>query len=366
MSAGFAADFEKRFPGGAVIRGQFERPADAASVTVLFGPSGSGKTTILRCLAGLERPETGWIRWGVETWFDAARGIFLAPQQRGIGYLFQEYALFPHLSVAGNLRYGLTHLSRVERSRRVAELLDLMQLGGLERRYPGQLSGGQQQRVALARALARRPQVLLLDEPLSSLDTPTREQLRRELRRWLVELKTPTVLVTHDRVEALALGEHAVVLDRGRVLQSGPIHEVFGRPANVAVARIVGVDTVEPGRVLQVVEGLASVAVGSVRLVALAQEAPEGEVYVCIHAEDVILEKGSVANSSARNRLDGSIRTLSREGPMIRLGLDCGFPLAALVTRQACEELGLREGERVTALIKAPAIHLVPRGSRLT
>jgi molybdate transport system ATP-binding protein len=362
MSEGFAADFEKYFPDGPVIRAHLERPADACAVTVLFGPSGAGKTTVLRCLAGLERPEAGWIRWGAETWFDATREIFLPPQRRGIGYLFQEYALFPHLTVAGNIGYGLTHLPRADRRRRVAELLDLMQLVGLENRYPKHLSGGQQQRVALARALARRPQVLLLDEPLSSLDAPTREQLRWELRRWLLNLKTPTVLVTHDRVEALALGDHVVVLDQGGVCQSGPVHEVFSQPSDAAVARIVGVDMVEPGEVLHVAEGLATVAVGGVQLVALAPDAGNGDVYVCIRAEDVILEKGAATHSSARNRLAGQIHARSREGPMVRLSLDCGFPLTALVTKQAYDELDLREGEQVTALIKAPAIHLVPRG----
>ena len=365
MSADFRAEFEKRFPGGPVIRARMASPTDAFSVTVLFGPSGSGKTTTLRCLAGLERPDVGSIRWGQETWFDATQGVFLPPQRRGVGYLFQDYALFPHLSVARNIRYGITELSRHEQRRRVAELLDFLQLTGLEQRYPKQLSGGQQQRVALARALARRPQVLLLDEPLSALDAPTRDQLRRELRQWLIGLKTPTVIVTHDRVEAMALGDQVVVLEQGVVLQSGPVHQVFGRPGDVAVARVVGIDTVEPGRVLHVADGLATVAVGAVHLIALAEERLEGDVYVCIHAEDVIIERGEVAASSARNRLPASIRTLSREGPMVRLGMDCGFPLAALVTRQACEELNLRQGERATALIKAPAIHLVPRGSRL-
>ena len=365
MSADFMANFEKRFPSGPVIRAHLACPTEAFSVTVLFGPSGSGKTTTLRCIAGLERPDVGWIRWGERTWFDAAHRVFLPPQQRGVGYLFQDYALFPHLNVAGNVRYGITQLSRGEQRRRVAELLDLLRLTGLERRYPKHLSGGQQQRVALARALARRPQVLLLDEPLSALDAPTRDQLRRELRQWLVDLKTPTIMVTHDRVEALALGDQVVVLDQGTVLQSGPVHAVFGRPGDVAVARIVGVDTVEPGRVLHMTDGLATVIVNSVRLVALAEAPCEGDVYVCIHAEDVIIEKGEAAVSSARNRLTASIRSLSREGPMVRLSMDCGFPLAALVTRQACEELSLQEGERVTALIKAPAIHLIPRGAHL-
>ncbi|HSF31815.1 MAG TPA: ABC transporter ATP-binding protein [Candidatus Tectomicrobia bacterium] len=364
MSASFSADFEKRFGAEVVIRAQLEQPLQSFSVTVLFGPSGSGKTTVLRCLAGLERPEAGWIRSGTDTWFDAAQKVFLPPQRRGIGYLFQEYALFPHMTVSQNIAYGLTDRSESARHRRITEMLRLVQLEGLEDRYPGQLSGGQRQRVALARALARRPRLLLLDEPLSALDAGIRAQLRVELRQLLVELGIPVVLVTHDRVEAMTLGDHVVVLDQGHVLQSGPLHGVFTQPADVAVARIVGVDTVEPGRVLQITEGLATVEVGRVTLVALVEEPLEREVYVCIHAEDVIIEKGVGAQGSACNRLAASVRTLSREGPMVRVILDCGFPLAALVTTHVCEELSLRVGERVTALVKAPAVHLVPRGIR--
>jgi molybdate transport system ATP-binding protein len=362
MSDELVAAFTKRFSHGPTIAVQLQLPTERFSVTVLFGPSGSGKTTALRCLAGLERPEEGSIRFGDELWCDAARGLFLPPQRRGIGYLFQEYALFPHLSVASNIGYGLTGLSRGERRRRVADMLDLMQLTGLEARSPQQLSGGQRQRVALARALVTRPRLLLLDEPLSALDADIREQLRQELRRLLRELGTPVLLVTHDRVEALALGDHLVVMDQGTVCQSGPVHEVFSRPSAAAVARIVGVDTVEPGKVLHSTEGLATVAVGGVELVALAPDAEEGAVYVCIRAEDVIIERGTAPHSSARNRLAGQIRSLSREGPMVRLNLACGFPLTALVTRQACDELALQEGDHVTALIKAPAIHVVPRG----
>jgi molybdate transport system ATP-binding protein len=201
-----------------------------------------------------------------------------------------------------------------------------------------------------------------LDEPLSALDADIRQQLRQDLRRLLRELGMPALLVTHDRLEALALGDQIVVLDQGRVCQNGPVHEVFSRPNDATVARIVGVDTVEPGKVLRVAEGLATVAVGGVELVALAEEAVEGEVYVCIRAEEVIIEKGAITHSSARNRLAGRIRALSREGPMVRLSLACGFPLAALITKQAYDDLALREGEWVTALIKAPALHLVPRG----
>jgi molybdate transport system ATP-binding protein len=316
---------------------------------------------VLRCLAGLDRPDQGQICFDEEVWFDAVRGAFLPPQRRGIGYLFQEYALFPHLTVAGNIVYSLTGLTASERRRRLGEMTDLFGLAGLEDRYPRQLSGGQQQRVALARALVRRPRLLLLDEPLSALDTPTREQLRRELRRLLAESRVPAVLVTHDRGEALALGDAVVVLDKGRVCQSGPVHEVFTRPADVAVAHIVGIETVVPAQVLAAADGLATVAAGGARLVALAQGTSAGDCYLCIHAEDVILEKGSAAASSARNQLAGRVRALVREGPLMRVLLDCGLPLTALVTHQACVELDLREGDRVTALIKASAIHLVPR-----
>jgi molybdate transport system ATP-binding protein len=362
MTAELTAEFAKRFPNGPLIEASLRLATDSFSVIVLFGPSGSGKTTVLRCLAGLERPDQGFIRFEEETWFDAGRSVALSPQRRGVGYVAQDYALFPHLTVAQNLAYGLGGLGAAERQRRAEEMLKLVGLAGLGERYPRQLSGGQQQRVALARALARRPRLLLLDEPLSALDAPTREQLRRELRRLLAELAVPSLLVTHDRVETLALGDSVVVLDEGRVCQCGPVQEVFTRPASLAVARVVGVETVEPARVLAVSEGLATVVVGPARLVALAQGATAGEAYVSIRAEDVILEKGEAAPGSARNRLAGRVVTLAREGPMMRVGLDCGFPLTALVTNQACLELALQEGDPVTALIKAPAVHLIPRG----
>ena len=354
------ADFDKRFPSGPLIRAALRIPAADFSITVLFGPSGSGKTTVLRCLAGLERPEHGIIRFGSETWFDAEHAIHLPPQRRDIGFLFQEYALFPHLTVFGNLNYGLRGLATAKRKQRVEDMLDLLGLSGLAGRYPAQLSGGERQRVALGRALVRRPRLLLLDEPLSALDAPTREQLRRELRKLLAALHVPTLLVTHDRIEALALGDVVVVFADGRVRQSGPVAEVFSRPADLAVARVVGVETVEPATVLEVRDGLASVAVGHVRLTALAGDASAGPAHVSIRAEDVILERGA-AEGSARNRLPARVLGLLREGPMVRVSLDCGFPLTALVTTQACAEMALHEGDELTALIKAPAVHLIPR-----
>src|SRR5438552_11070092 len=211
MSPELSAEFERCFPRGPLIRVKVKVPTDAFSITVLFGPSGSGKTTVLRCLAGLDRPDRGHIRFEGETWFDAARGIFLSPQRRGIGYLSQEYALFPHLTVARNIAFGLGDLDASPRQQHVHKMLGLLGLAGLESRWPRQLSGGEQQRVALARALVRQPRLLLLDEPLAALDAPTREHLRRELRRLLAELQVPTVLVAHDRIEALALGDTVVL-----------------------------------------------------------------------------------------------------------------------------------------------------------
>jgi molybdate transport system ATP-binding protein len=362
-TAELAADFHKQFPRGPLIRFQLRQSEDAFSLTVLFGPSGSGKTTALRCLAGLERPDGGYIRFGDETWFDSERGIFVPPQRRRIGYLFQDYALFPHLTVARNIAFGLRRIGQPERRARVEHMMNLLGLTHLENRYPMQISGGQQQRVALARAVVCQPRMLLLDEPLSALDAPTREHLRRQLRHSLVQLRMPGLVVTHDRMDALALGDHMVVIEDGRVCQSGPVQEVFSKPVDLRVARIVGVDTVERAKVVRVADGLATVQVGPVPLVALASKGIDEDAYVCIHAEDVTLEKlDPLAQTSARNRLIGRIRSLDREGPMMRVMLDCGFPLKALVTKQACQEMRLQEGDEVVALLKVTAIHLVSRG----
>jgi molybdate transport system ATP-binding protein len=355
------ADFEKTYNGGPSIHGALTLPVGKPHVTVLFGPSGSGKTTILRCLAGLERPSRGRITFAGETWFDAETGGQAPPQTRAIGYLFQDYALFPHLTVAGNITYAIHDLDLKERRVRLAEMLRLLQLEGLEDRRPAQLSGGQQQRVALARVLARRPRILLLDEPLSALDAPTREQVRGELRGLLRGQGIPTVCVTHDWVEALALADEVVVMGGGRVLQAGPPDEVFSRPADAEVAAIVGVETVVTGKVAERVDDLAAFDVGGVRLWAVAPNGRSGECYLCIRAEDVTLEIGTRPSSSARNHLAGRVTEVRPAGPVSRVAVDCGFTLTALVTRQAAQDLALQPGTPVTATVKASAVHLIPR-----
>lgn len=361
MASELIADFEKRFSRQTRVAAAFRHPVDRFSVTVLFGPSGCGKTTILRCLAGLERPECGTIRFGEKPWFDHRQRLLLSPQQRRIGYLFQNDALFPHLRVAENIGYGLSRLGTDERRRRVAELLDLLGLQGLEDRFPHQVSGGQQQRIALARVLAVRPRLLLLDEPLSALDTSLRERLRRELRQLLSASETPSIIVTHDRTEAISLADQVLVLDEGTIRQTGPPDEVFSRPADLQVAQIVGVETVVSAEIKSVEQGLARLEINGQELLAVAPEGVATRVFACIRAEDVVLQKGEPGAVSVRNRFTGTIVSLIPEGPLVRVTLDCGFTLMALVTRPACDDLKLKTGEQVRALVKVPAIHLLPR-----
>ncbi len=361
MTPELRADFEKRFPGGPVIRATLCRPAVGFAVTALFGPSGCGKTTVLRCLAGLERPEAGRIEFAGAVWFDATSRLCLPPQTRDVGLMSQDYALFPHLTVAENVAYGLADLGRVDRRARVAGLLARFQLAGLEHRTPRQLSGGQQQRVALARAIARRPRLLLLDEPLAALDGPTRDELRLELRSLLSAAGVPVVLVTHDLLEAITLADQVVVMDQGQVRQSGSIEEVFSRPADPVVARIVGVETVVRGRVERAADGLLTIAVGDVRLAAVASGELRGEVDVCIRAQDVALERTAPASASVQNHLPGRVQGIYREGPLVRVVVDCGFVLTAVITARAQESLALRPGDALTAAVKAAAIHVLPR-----
>lgn len=351
---------EKRYPRGAVITAELAQPAGEFNITVLFGPSGCGKTTVLRCLAGLERPETGVIRFNGETWFDSQRRIFRSPQQRDIGYLLQEYALFPHLTIGQNVGYGLRKLPREQCRNTVAAMLERFQLTGLADRFPHQISGGQQQRVALARVLVRRPRLLLLDEPLSALDATLRDELRGRLRRLLAEFGVPVVLVTHDRSEAIALGDQIVVMDAGMVRQRGSIRDVFTRPRDLDVVRIVGIETVERGEIVEVRDGLATIRIAGVKLLALAPAEPCRHVHVCIRGEDVILQRHKVGDVSVRNQLPAVVKWLTPEGPLVRVGLDCSFKLTALVTRPACEELQIQVGQQLTAAVKAPSIHLLP------
>jgi molybdate transport system ATP-binding protein len=220
-------------------------------VAVLFGPSGAGKSLTLACLAGLTRPDAGRVVVDGRVLFDAADGIDLPPQQRRVGFVFQSLALFPHLSVAGNIGFGLRDRPRAERERKVREVVERLGLGGLEARRTSEISGGQRQRVALGRALAIDPALLLLDEPLSALDLPLRRALRDELRATLADLRTAAVVVTHDFTEAYRLGDRIVVYEAGRVVQAAPRGELLWQPASETVARIMSIPNVLHGTVIK-------------------------------------------------------------------------------------------------------------------
>ena len=362
MSEVLSIDLVRRFPGGPTVRAQVELPLRAGPVTVLFGPSGAGKTTVLRALAGLDRPDAGSIRFSGETWFDAARAIHLPPQRRRVGYLPQDHALFPHLTVAENLGFGLARLSRAERQARAADVAARLGLSGLLGRRPGELSGGQRQRVALGRALAPAPRLLLLDEPLSSLDGPARVELRGELRSRLEAAAIPALLVTHDRLEGLALGDRIAVMVEGKIRQVGSVPEVFGAPADAEVARVVGTENVFPVALRRREDGLAVVAAGPVELLAVDPGGLERGAYACIRSEDIVLEPAPGAPTSARNVLAAVVVGRGDEGPLVRLRLDCGIPLVALVTRASAEALGLAPGRRILAMVKTPSVRLVPHG----
>jgi molybdate transport system ATP-binding protein len=220
-------------------------------VVALFGPSGAGKSLTLNCLAGLVRPDAGRIVVNGRVFDDVERGVRLPPQARRLGYVFQGYALFPHLTVAENVGFGLADLPRAARRRRTADVLDRLGLADVAGQHPRELSGGQQQRVALGRALAPDPELLLLDEPLSALDAPLRRQLREELGRVIREWGKAVVLVTHDLAEAYQLGERLVLYDGGRVVQAAPKGELLLQPASETVARLVGMRNIVRGTVVK-------------------------------------------------------------------------------------------------------------------
>jgi molybdate transport system ATP-binding protein len=334
--------------------------ADAArgGCLALAGPSGAGKSTVLRVVAGLLRPDHGVVRCGEETWLDTGAGIDLAPERRRCGYVFQDYALFEHLSAWENVAYGLRRVPRRERRRRAEELLERFGMAPHADARPRTLSGGERQRVALARALAREPRVLLLDEPLSALDARTRAGAARELAAVLRDAEVPAILVTHDFAEAAALGDHVAVVDGGRVVQRGTPGELAAAPASAFVADFTGAvvltGTAHPGE-----GGLTVIDVdGGGRVT--STEPASGPVAVSVYPWEIVIEpQGAAAPGSARNHLPAEVVSITAVGGRVRLGLAAGQPLVAELSEAAVRELGLRVGSRVTASWKATATRVV-------
>ncbi len=269
----------------------------AGSIGVLIGPSGCGKTSLLRAVAGLEPVASGRITVGGQVLSDAAGKVHLPPEQRRIGMVFQDYALFPHLSVADNVAFGVHALPRAQRASRVAEMLDLVGLAHAARRLPHQLSGGQQQRVALARSLAPQPQLLLLDEPFSSLDVDLRERLAQDVRQILKDHGTTALVVTHDQLEAFALGDVIGVMHKGRLEQWDDAYSLYHRPATRFVAEFIGHGVFAPARIVASASGpRVHTPMGELDDTAecpLPDAYPGGECDVLLRADDIVHDDDS-------------------------------------------------------------------------
>lgn len=323
-------------------------------VVALLGPNGAGKTTLLRAIAGLVPFSSGHIRLDGQVLEDTATGKYVPTERRPIGFVFQDYLLFPHLSVLDNVAFGLR--SRGTRTReasaKAAEWLDRVGLSSYAKAKPDALSGGQRQRVALARALAPDPRLLLLDEPLAALDVTTRAEVRRDLKRHLASFKGIRLVVTHDPLEAVALADRLVVIESGRLVQTGTPAEVTERPRSQYVADLVGVN---------LLRGEADH--GSIRMpsgmVVAAAGAESGDVFVVIHPRAVAIHR-SRPEGSPRNVWQGRASNIELMGNRVRVRIDGEIPLVAEVTPAALKELDLVEGGEVWLSFKATDVGVYP------
>ncbi len=325
----------------------------------LVGPSGAGKSSLLRMLAGLIRPRRGRIECAGSVWHDTDARIDLPPERRGCGYLFQDYALFGHMSAWRNVAFAQQHVPRSERRDRTLAMLDRFGVASRADARPATLSGGERQRVALARALASRPKALLLDEPLSALDATTRAQATRQLLALMGEAAVPTVMVTHDFDEAAAIADQLAVIESGRIVQRGTAEELAAEPVSAFVADLTG-GVVLAGHAHRESGGLTAIALDGGGVALSSDSGPEGRVAISVHPWEITLEPADSAGiSSARNRLPGTVSTVLALGNRVRVGIDAAQPLVAEVTPGAREELGLVAGKPVIATWKATATRIV-------
>jgi molybdate transport system ATP-binding protein len=331
---------------------------ESGQCLALAGPSGAGKTSILRVAAGLLHPSEGRVDANGETWLDTERGVDVPAERRRCGYVFQHYALFPHLNAWQNVAYAFGDTARSERRRRAVELLGRFGLADLADARPHTLSGGERQRVAVARALARDPEVLLLDEPLSALDARTRAAAARELAAVLRESEAPALLVTHDFAEAAQLGDRVGIVDAGRIVQEGTASDLAGAPRSAFVADFTGA---------VVLTGVARGASGGLTRVELdgggtitSTDPGEGKVAVSVYPWEITIEPASeAAHGSTQNRVLAEVLSVTTVGNRVRLGLAGPQPLVAEITLDSAERLGLRAGSQVTATWKATTTRLV-------
>lgn len=342
--------------GGLDLDAAFE--VGRGEVLALVGPSGAGKSTCLSVIAGLRAPGTGRVECAGEVWCETALGIDLAPHRRHVGLLFQDFALFPHLRVADNVSYGARArgASRAEAARAAADWLERFGLSGLARERVTALAGGEKQRVALARALASGAKALLLDEPFAALDVATRTAVRGELRRHLAASGLPTVFVTHDPFDAVALGDRLAVLEGGRITQSGRHDQLALHPRTPFAAALAGLNfyrvEVAAG------QGLKEARVGTVVFHVLADEL-SGPAAVAFGPAEVALSSMR-PTGSAQNVFRGRVRERVPQADRVRVVLDVGVLLSAEVTREAAAALVLEPGQEAWASVKATAIRVCP------
>lgn len=343
--------------GGRAILDVERLEVQSGELVAVVGPTGAGKSTLLRVVHLLERPARGTVRWHGEA---VAWPAPLATRQR-IAMAFQDPLLFAG-TVADNVAYGLEvrGTRRAAAGARVAELLGLLGIAHLAGRRATTLSGGEAQRAALARALAAAPELLLLDEPLASLDAPVRERLRGELVAIVRGQRLTCVWVTHDQEEAFAVADRVVVLEAGRIAQCGTPEEVFFRPATPFVAGFVGTGNVLPGRIEASDGGLVTADLVGLRLQAVSELPVGARVLACIRPEEVTLGRdGGPDHLSARNRMTGTVTAVVMRGATTRVEVECGVRLQAMVTRRSAAELGLEAGVPVWLSVKATAVHLL-------
>jgi molybdate transport system ATP-binding protein len=342
-----------------------EFACDRGDVLAIFGPSGSGKTTILRTIAGLYRPATAAVRSGADVWSDSASGTFIAPHRRAVGFVFQEYALFPHLTARENVVTALGHWPRAERRLRAEALLQKVRLSGKTSRRPHELSGGERQRVALARALAREPAVLLLDEPFAAVDRQLRRGLQNEIDALRRTLDMPLLLVTHDFDDVVRLATHVLLLEHGQTLASGPVTTMMSRPDLSWLREAVGLGAVFDARVSQILadRGLIELAFDGGTLLAADRDVAAGaSVRVRIPAREVILATREPQGVSLHNVLAGTIAAIHVDHALDHVVVQIAVGdvlLLAEVTHDAIARLRLAVGVRVHALIKSVSIDLV-------
>jgi molybdate/tungstate transport system ATP-binding protein len=330
---------------------------DSGEFFVILGPSGAGKTVLLDLIAGFIYPRQGRVL------LDGTDISFLPTERRHIGYMFQDYALFPNMSVYKNIEFGLRYTNLPDHGRRIEDIMELVGVAKLKDRTPTTLSGGEQQRVALARSLILEPHVLLLDEPLSALDSQSRDLLREELRDVIDHFQITALFVTHDQTEARLLADRLGVMYGGRLIQTGSVHDVFDKPKDERVASFVGMENLFEGAVVSQKDGIITADIGNATIEAVANNERGDRVILGIRPENVTVMLEQVV-SSARNSFNGTVKQILYLGPINKVMIDCGFMLAAYVTNISTETLGLDRGSEVSVAFKATGVNVISKGQQ--